>query len=229
MKKIKFLLLGTLMLLINSCSVSDQASKKIKWSLQGGINIGGITDNTDMTLIPNVNPLEEGIDAYSGATKLGVNTGIHINKPFRYGEIESGLDYMFNKQTFIYADEGNSYFGKRDLSVSQLLIPITYNMNLFRKTWPNAEFQFKIGYVGQINFVNFKGTGVLPDYTINRWSNGGTVGLSVYPFQLENGSKLGIYLDVYRGSQIYEDHYNQPAFEMPGSSYMKAGLRYRLP
>jgi hypothetical protein len=39
---------------------------------------------------------------------------------------------------------------------------------------------------------------------------------------------LGLYLDAYRGGQIYEDFYNLSSFEMPGSSFYKLGVIYQL-
>ena len=57
---------------------------------------------------------------------------------------------------------------------------------------------------------------------------GGLFGISAYPVRFGNGSKLGFYVDAYRGSQIYEDYYNQKVFETPGSNFVKGGIRYRF-
>lgn len=217
------------MLIISACTVTDKSERGVKLSIQAGINQGGITENTDLSVVPDAEPTPEAtIDAYSGATSMGANMGLHANKPLKFGEIETGLDYMYNHQEFTYADAGNMYIGSRDLSVHQFMIPLTYNFELFEKMLPTAEIQLKIGYLGQINFVSCKGTGILPEYSINRFSNGGVFGISAYPFSFANGSKLGFYLDAYRGTQIYIDHYNQERFEMPGSSFVKGGLKYRF-
>ena len=53
----------------------------------------------------------------------------------------------------------------------------------------------------------------------NFFSGGVTLGLAAFPVSFDNGSRLGLYVDRYRGSQIYKDFYNQPEFEVPGSSY----------
>jgi hypothetical protein len=108
------------------------------------------------------------------------------------------------------------------------MIPLTYNFVLFRNLLPDADIQLKLGYAGQLNFVSESGTGTLPDYSIKPWSNGATFGISAFPVQFKNGSKLGFYFDAYRGTQVYEDFYNQKSFEMPGSSFMKFGLKYQL-
>jgi len=216
-------------LVMSACAVTDKSERGVKLSIQAGINQGGITENTDLTVVPNAEPTPEAtIDAYSGATSMGANIGLHANKPLKFGEIETGLDYMYNHQEFTYADAGNMYIGTRDFSVSQLMIPLTYNVELFEKWLPSAEIQLKFGYMAQLNFVSASGTGILPEYSINRWSNGGVFGISAYPFKFPDGSKLGFYLDAYRGTQIYKDYYNQEQFEMPGSSFVKGGIRYRF-
>lgn len=214
-------------LILNSCAVTEKSQHALKYSIQVGVNKGGITENTDLSILPN--PTDENlVDAFSGATQLGLNVGVHVNKPLKYGEIESGLDYMFNVQTFSFAHEGNLYLGVRELNVHQLMVPITYNFNVLKKVLPTAELQLKLGFMGQVNFVSTSNSGALPEYAINNFSGGGTFGISAYPIKLENGSKLGFYIDAYRGSQIYEDDYNQPDFEMPGSSFVKGGIRYRF-
>lgn len=226
MKKITFQILMSLSLIvINSCSTSQQtnADRSLKFSVQAGANMGGITENTDMTVVPGA---ETTVDAFSGATNFGINTGIHIIKPLKYNKVESGLDYMYNSQTFTYTDAVNNYSGVRDLKVSQIMLPLTYNFVLFRKIFPNADIQLKLGYTGQLNFVSESSTGNLPDYSVKPFSNGATLGISAFPYQFRNGCKLGFYIDVYRGTQVYEDFYNQKSFEMPGSSFMKFGVKY---
>jgi hypothetical protein len=216
---------------INSCSTSQQTGtdKKLKFSIQAGANLGGITENSDMAVVPGAEtPPEATVDAFSGATHTGVNVGMHVNKPLKYNQFETGIDFMFNCQTFTYIDAGNKYVGVRDLKVSQIMFPLSYNIVLFRKHLLNAGIQLKFGYLGQLNFVSTSSTGILPDYSINRWSNGATLGISAYPFQFNDGSKLGMYFDGYRGTQIYKDFYNQSSFEMPGSSFIKFGLKYQF-
>lgn len=228
MKKLILTILASLCLIaINSCSTSRQTNtdRSLKFSVQAGANKGGITENTDMTVVPGA---ETAVDAFSGATNYGINTGIHISKPLKYNQVESGIEYMYNSQTFTYNDAANNYSGLRELKVSQIMIPLTYNFVLFRNLLPDADIQLKLGYAGQLNFVSESGTGTLPDYSVKPWSNGATFGISAFPVQFKNGSKLGFYFDAYRGTQVYEDFYNQKSFEMPGSSFMKFGFKYQL-
>ena len=182
-----------------------------------------------MSEVPGIEvPPEATADAFTGATKTGFNAGVHLNKSLKKNQIETGIDYMFNHQTFKYIDAGNMYVGVRDLNVSQFMFPLTYNFVLFRKLLPDAEIQMKVGYTGQLNFVSASSTGILPEYSISRWSNGVTFGISAFPVHFNSGCKLGFYVDAYRGTQIYEDYYNQTSFEIPGSSFIKFGMKYQF-
>jgi hypothetical protein len=197
----------------------------------GGYNYGGMVENTDLTLVPNVQATPEStVDAYTGATIAGPNVGLHINQLLRYGEIETGIDYMYNYQSFSYADQGNLYLGVRKLHVNQIMFPLTYNFVLFKQTMPYAELQIKFGFLGQYNLIDVSDAGLtrLPEFSIDKFSGGATLGISAYPVKFNNGSKLGFYLDAYRGSRIYTDYYNQANFEMPGSAFVKMGLKYQF-
>lgn len=212
-------------ILISGCRTSDinkgQTGKWApKYQIEMGANKGGIIENTDFALLPEVSP-----DAFSGATKTGGNIGIHTGLPLRHNAVQLGLVYMYNQQTFIYNDVINNHFGERKLDVSQVMLPTTFNIGLFRKSNPQGLFQLKFGHVLQYNLIGItKATNLLPNYSCNRWSNGVTFGISTIPFSLKNGMKLGAYFNIYRGSQIFTDFYNQPRFEMPGSSFLSYGI-----
>jgi hypothetical protein len=143
----------------------------------------------------------------------------------KYGALESGVDYMYNSQQFTFADPAHDFNGSRDISTNQIMLPLTYNFVLFKNS---ADIQIKLGYLGQINWLNIQDTGNLPDYSVNTFSNGVLFGVSVSPFHFDNGKTLGFYADVYRGSQLYRDYYNRESFEMPGTSFLKFGIRYRF-
>lgn len=220
-----------LLLFAGACAPLSEFESRSKTtvSIYAGANVGGITENTDMSVVPGaVAPPEAIVDAFTGATHTGVNAGVHVARRLGRFELESGLDYMYNYQSFNYIDAGNFYMGQRNLDVSQLMIPATVNIPLLHSLLPSLDFRFKIGYMGQVNMVKVADMGILPDYSVKGWSGGLTAGLSAYPVHFGNGSQLGLYLDVYRGSQVYEDYYNQSDFEMPGSSYVKMGLTYKF-
>jgi hypothetical protein len=108
------------------------------------------------------------------------------------------------------------------------MLPLSYNITLFKNTFPRSEIQLKLGYLWQLNFIDVLGTGVLPNYFISSVSRGGTCGISAYLLKFQNGGKLGIYWDVYRGSHIFTDYYYQSCFPMAGSSFVKTGIRYQF-
>ncbi len=228
------LLIFTIVLTIalSSCSTLKffNDTHPVKISLLAGINKGGITENTDMSVIPGVaTPAEAIVDAFSGSTQTGFHGGIHFSQAAGIGEVETGVDLMHNKQLFNYIDAGNFYIGVRRLGVTQLMIPITFNFPILKKKLPSLDLGLKAGLIGQTNFITSHDSGIrLPEYTYNNSSIGVTAGLKIYPLHFENGSKLGLYLDIYRGSIIYEDFYNKSSFEMPGSSFVRLGLQYQF-
>ncbi len=215
-------------LIAASCSTQTITTEKTDWKptyrLQLGTNKGGVVENTDLTVIPNTQ-----VDAYSGATNTGVNASAKVILPLKRNAIETGIDYMFNGQTFSYADSENGFNGERKLGVSQFMLPITYSIGVFKKNHHEGLFQIKLGYVAQLNSLNVTNTdGNLPTYSTKLFSNGATFGISSTPFKLRNGSKLGFYVDGYRGSQVYEDFYNHTDFEMPGTAFLKYGIIYQF-
>lgn len=215
-------------LILTGCASSSVTTSKSNWKpiyrLQIGTNKGGIVENTDLSVIPNTE-----VDAYSGATSNGINASGKIILPLKRNAIETGVDFMYNHQNFTYSDDVNGFNGERKLGVSQFMIPITYSFSLFKSKGPEGLFQIKIGYAAQLNlFAISNGNGTLPDYTTKFFSNGATIGFSSTPIRLRNGSKLGFYIDGYRGTQVYEDFYNRTEFEMPGTAFVKYGIIYQF-
>jgi hypothetical protein len=228
MKKILILLCLSNILLFAGCISQKSASKEVKYKpgfkFQTGINKGGIIENTDLEQIPDTEA-----DAYSGATRKGFSAGAKVLFPIKRNAIETGIDYMYSDQTFTYQDNVNGYNGKRELGTSQFMVPLTYNIGLFRKKYEEGLFTFKLGYLIQFSSVNINNvTGNLPGYKLMKFSRGFTTGLATSPFHFKNGLKLGFYIDFYRGSRIYEDFYNQKEYEMPGTSFIKYGISYQF-
>lgn len=210
------------------CSTTSVTTEERNWKpiyrVQLGTNKGGIVENTDLSVIPNTD-----VDAYSGATSNGINASGKIILPLKRNSVETGVDFMYNSQTFTYNDVTNDFSGERKLGVSQFMVPLTYSFNLFRNKNREGLFQIKIGYTAQFNlFAISNGNGNLPDYSTKSFSNGATLGFSTTPIKLKNGSKLGFYVDGYRGTQIYEDFYNRTEFEMPGTAFIKYGIIYQF-
>lgn len=224
--------LVSLLSFITACSTTRHAGdNKQEWKpaykIQAGVNQGGIAENDDLSLLEGTSL--PNVDTYSGATSSGVNLGAHMILPTRRNNFEIGLDYMFNDQTFTYTKQATGYAADRDIITSQFLFPVTYNIGLFRSSCGEASSHLKLGYVFQVNMFSISDEDIgLPDYSTNNFSKGVTLGFDAIPFTFKNGAKLGLFIDVYRGSQIYEDVFNQESFVTPGSCYLKAGLIYQL-
>lgn len=214
--------------LLMGCASQQAIHSDKKWSpiyrLQVGTNKGGIVENTDMTVVDNA-----GIDAFTGATRRGVNASGKVLLPLRVNFVETGIDLMYNSQTFTYNDAANDFMGERKLAITQFMVPLTYSFGILRQNHPEGLFQIKLGYAAQFNLFSVSdGQGNMPGYSTNSFSNGATLGLSTTPFRLNNGTKLGFFLDGYRGTRAYEDFYNRTEFEIPGTSFLKYGIIYQF-
>jgi hypothetical protein len=216
MKKFQIILIILILILTYGCS-SAVNIPWVRYSVQAGLNKGGVVENTIMEDIPGA-----GVDAFSGATR----TGFHGGAKIAVGKIvalQAGTDYMYNNQVFTYNDPANGFSGQRNLNTHQFMFPTTLNFRLL-----SDKVEFKVGHVLQYNMMGVKSQGTLPHWSINKWSNGATMGIAISPLRFENGSRIGLYLEGYRGGQIYDDHYNQTNFEMPGSSFFKYGIIYHF-
>ena len=222
MKKIVF---GLSILFLAGCNISKQGDALHPYyRVQVGLNKGGITENTDFTKTTDIQP-----DAFSGATKTGFNASSHVVLPLKRNAIETGIDYMYNNQTFTFKDATYGYNGTRKIGTSQFMVPITYNFGFFKKNNPLGSLQVKIGYLMQFNMFSVTNNGnSLADYSTKGFSSGITAGISATPFKFENGNRLGFYFDGYRGTKIYDDFYNRSIYEIPGSSFMKFGIIYQF-
>ncbi len=176
-----------------------------------------------MTLIDHA-----GVDAFTGATRRGFNASGKVMLPVRKNFVETGVDLMYNRQTFTYNDAANGFVGERRLRVTQFMVPLTYSLVLFKDHYPEGLFQIKLGYVAQFNLFSItEGSGYLPEYSTRAFSNGASLGFSTTPFRLKHGAKLGFFVDLYRGTRAYEDFYNRTEFEIPGTSFIKYGIIYQ--
>lgn len=214
--------------LLMGCATSSITTGKKErtpiYRIQAGTNKGGLVENTDMTLIDNA-----GVDAFTGATRKGVNVSGKVMIPMKRNFVETGIDLMHNSQTFTYNDAANGFMGERSLGVTQFMVPLTYSLGLCRRNHPEGLFQIKLGYAAQFNlFAISDGHGNMPDYSTKSFSNGACLGISTTPFRLNNGAKLGFFLDGYRGTRAYEDFYNRTGFEIAGTSFLKYGIIFQF-
>jgi hypothetical protein len=224
MKKIHALFLTSSILLLSGCSSSghlEKASPSFKAYL--GASHGGIIENTDLSLLESSPP-----DAYSGATKVGFNAGIHYEYPLQHISLETGIDGFLNSQTLSYQDDFAGFHGTRDLMVSQLRIPVILNLSFLKKKQENGIIQLRLGLSPGFCFYGVDDhSETLPSYDKHVFTIGPLLGTDIIPLRFENGSELGISLELFRSIQeVYTDYYQLG--ETPGLSYLKFGLVYRF-
>ena len=228
-KHIQFIAFISLLLMWGCTSTREATNPNSGFNpqlrVEGGYAKGGITENTDMEAVAS----DVAVDAFSGATHPGFYAGVHGTETFRKNAVEAGIDFMHNAQTFTYNDEGNGFAGKREIGVSQLNLPVTYNFRIFSNRQDENLLSVKLGFVMQYNMLDVQNQqSGLPEYSRNKFSNGLTFGVELIPFRFANGNALGIRVDGYRGSQAYNDFYNQSSMETAGTSYMKTGIIYQF-
>jgi hypothetical protein len=214
-----------LIIILCGCSTTNLQDKwKPFYRLQGGMNHGGITENTDFSETANIP-----VDAFTGATKLNFNAGGHVLLPVLGNSIETGLDFMHSSQSFTFKDNTNFFKGTREIGTSQIMLPITIDFAFLKDLeQPLGALQLKLGYLMQLNFFSVTDAGILPSYSNKGFSKGMLFGISATPFRLSNGNRIGLYLDAYRGSKIYNDFYNTGVYKMPASSFLKFGVIYQF-
>jgi hypothetical protein len=214
-----------LVLVLFGCSSGKVEEKwHPTFRVQGGLNNGGIVENTDFGKTPEIQP-----DAFSGATKTGFNFGGHVLLPVLGNSVESGLDYMYSNQTFTYKDLRLGFKGDRKINTSQIMLPVTYNFGFFNEEQPLGALQLKFGFALQFNFFSIDDGGAsLTSYDLKHFSSGFTFGIATTPFKLPGGALIGFYVDGYRGTKMFDDLYNQSIYDKTGSSYVKFGAIFQF-
>lgn len=215
--------MSVIIILIQSCVLPEKGTPHPQISIQGGAGKGGIVENTDLkAVLPGI----PAVDAFTGATRTGINLGVHLHQPLWRNEFETGIEYMHSYQTFFYNDAVNMHIGARHLDLHQVMFPLTYNVLLLKKQLPEHKMRLKVGYLLQNNTAMVFGLGLLPEYSLNKWSGGAVFGASADLIRFRKGGGLGIYFDCYRGSRVYTDFYNRADHEMPGTAFFRYGIRY---
>ncbi|MDO9512149.1 MAG: hypothetical protein Q7J34_10355 [Bacteroidales bacterium] len=218
--KYPLIVIFLIFLLLSGCSPLQHGNRHIQYRINAGANSGGITENTDLGLIPGL-----GIDAVSGATKIGLHSGAQLVIPLNSNAIQSGIEFMANHQVITFNDNTNGFIGQRNITLNQWMLPLSYIMVVGGNKRDGGYLQFKIGALLQYNRVHiYDHAANLPEFETKPISGGINLGVISFPFRFQNGSALGLYIEGYRGSRIYTDYYNPQNIQTPGSSYLKAGI-----
>ncbi len=192
-------------------------------SYLAGITAGGVVENNTMEGISGVS----GVDAISGATRTRFNVGAHKEIRFKGLTFETGLDYLAFDQTITYDMPSFSVTGRRDIRFQQLCLPLTCNFHFFKRNSGSARLILKAGFsLGYTISKSVSNDGTVPEYTFNNLDYGPTLGISFYPFSAVKNYRIGLYMDLFRGSRIYEDRFHT-AEGMGGQSFMKFGIVLR--
>ncbi|MBN1340447.1 MAG: outer membrane beta-barrel protein [Bacteroidales bacterium] len=209
-------------LLFASCSVPEQTTSPPTnknnytcWTIRTGVNTGGFVDNQET-------------DAVSGATYAGYSFGLHPEICISGKTIETGIDLHEYGQTLTYSDPVNEFIGERALTYQELRLPLTYNFRFFKNLSNCDFFYLKIGLAtGYLIHKNVDEEGLLPEYEMKKFSLGPTLGVSFSPFRISPGFTIGGFVDLYRGSKVYKDFYNNSR-ETGNTSCLTAGLLLKL-
>ena len=142
--------------------------------------------------------------------------------------LETGLDFASQGQTFHYHDPQAGWVGSRQLLTRQWMLPLTLNLAILRRHSPEGLLMLRGGYNLQYNMLQIKCQGVLPDYSTHPFSRGLLLGVETTPVCLGQNYRAGFYLEAYRGSRIFTDPFNPMDSEIPGSSFVRAGIVIRF-
>lgn len=167
----------------------------------------------------------ENMDAVTCATRPMYSAGVGIEFEVKGHPIEVGLGWHAFDQTF--SPPHVNVYQHRDVRFSQVRVPLTYNLDLVRSGCGFPLLGLKLGLsAGYTALLDVKDRGgSSPPYTFNRFDIGPVLGLTWHPVRFGSNA-LGLFVDMYRGSVIYEDGWAS-ADGYGNQSILRAGLAFR--
>ncbi len=193
--------LAEIVLILIILTFSQKLAARQNIIIYTGGNWGGLTGSLPFSETTNV----------SHATKLGANIGLHTELNIYGNHIETGLDYVYYNQDFIYNDSLNNISGTRTFFLHALTIPLTYNFHFFNREDGNPWLVFGIGMFGSWFFYEkVTDAGRLTDYHLNNANYGIYLHFIFYPFEFLDKNLLGIYVNLSRSinsNNFYSDKY----------------------
>ena len=206
-------------------AITGATKAEMKITVLAGGAYGGLVHNENMRGINGIS----GVDAITGATKISSNAGIHLILKGHGRTIETGLDYVNLSKSINYEMPSLSVDGLRDFETHQLRLPLTYNFGFFENDMEQSRFILKVGvsagYTFSKTIEDSEGSENLPEYEFSDWDVCGKIGFSYYFLNLNQKSRLGIYIDAYRGFKAYKDVYHESAY-LGGNAFMKFGFTF---
>jgi hypothetical protein len=200
-KIIEYLILSLIITLSFSCS-----NPKI---IKLGSNYGGIIENSKPDASRGATTP---VDAVSGATQSGSTASLQTTFEFKGHTFQTGIDYVSHRQKISYDDTLHGIYGRRSFQIHQLRVPLFYNINLLRDFDKVPTIMIHLGFSGGLTLS----PGItdelylgLPGYTFSSVDIGPQLGITLQPLQIDYHHYLGLYIDFYRGTRIYEDVYHK--------------------
>jgi hypothetical protein len=174
-----------------------------------GSNFGGVIDNSNPDAASGATVT---VDAVSGATQNGSTLSFQTTFKFKGQTFQTGIDYVDHRQRLTYLDTLHGIDGRRGFDLHQLRVPLTYNITILRDFDKVPTLMIHMGLSAGYTVIRGISDELrrgLPDYTFTAVDIGPQVGVTLQPLQLDYDHYLGLYVDFYRGTRIYEDVYHQ--------------------
>ncbi len=181
------------LLLLAGCSGGKTLTPKI--TKYTGATYGGIIEDTE-------------VDAISSATYPRIGTGVRGEFQLANQTFETGIGWNWLAQEFEYNDPAAGFVGTRTLGYHQLRVPLTWNIPLFKDARGRAPLIFKLGVSGGATLgACIRNSSNLPNYDFTTLDAGLQAGMAVFPFQWNRKKDIGMLIEFYRGTSIFEDAY----------------------
>ncbi len=207
----------------NVMTGNDGSELRFSPVFHAGASSGGLVENMELTGVEGISEL----DAITGASQMAFTLGLHSEIEWKDHAVETGLDYLAFNQAVDYNLPSFATIGKRDFRFHQLRVPLSYNFRFLKDSEGFAKLTLRAGLsVGVSISKDISESGNPPAYTFTNFDYGPMLGVSFLPIQIREKYRLGISLEAYRGSRIYDDAFHK-AEGMGGQSFMKFGLAIR--
>jgi hypothetical protein len=160
------------------------------------------------------------VDGVSGASKIGVHGGVHVEFDVVGHYIETGLDYSLLKSDVRYADVPNGIDGTRALLVHAIDLPLMYSWHLLEGASGDPRLTFGVGAMASFFLKHDAGeTGTLARYDPKAWSAGPCLRLGFYPLPLKGTLNTGLYLSLFRslGPLFSDEYFSGKKAAVPGT------------
>jgi hypothetical protein len=136
-------------------------------------------------------------DAVTGATRIGLNTGVRLAKKVLGHAIETGLDFNFFQTGLNYNDTDRNIVGSRTLTLASVSLSAIFDFHLFNRSSGDPYLKICPGFfAAYYPYADVAQTVNPGNYNLNRFTIGPAIRVYVYPFDIVDNKYLGFYLEV---------------------------------